>query len=117
MANMRGVVSARLRQARVDAGLSQEDMADQLGLSQVGYSGIERGRTRIGVDMLLQVCGVLGRPITYFVGGGAVEIGGVSEETQEVVGLMENLSQREREAILGYARFTAQESAKQFDQE
>ncbi len=117
MANIRRVVSARLRQARVDAGLSQEELADELGLSQVGYSGIERGRTLIGVDRLVQVCGVLGRPISYFVGGGVVEIGDVSEETREVVGLMENLSQRERKAILVYVRFSAQESAQELDQE
>ena len=117
MAEIRHVVGGRLRQARVDAGLSQVALAQKLGLSQVGYSGMERGRTLIGVDVLLGVCEALDRPVTYFVGGGVVEIGDLSHETREVVGIMENLSQRERDAILGYARFVAQESAKEFDQE
>ena len=116
MAEIRHVVGARLREARVDAGLSQEALAKKLGLSQVGYSGMERGRTLIGIDVLLAVCQVVGRPVTYFVGGGVVEIGDLSDETRAVVGLMENLSQRERDAILGYARFVAQESAKEFDE-
>ena len=116
MADIRGAVGARLREARIEAGLTQEALAHQLGLSQVGYSGMERGRTLIGVDVLLDVCQVLGRPINYFVGSVAVEIDDVSEETREMVGLMENLLLREREAILGYARFVAQESAKEFDQ-
>ena len=117
MADFRRVVGGRLRQARVDAGLSQEALAEKLGLSQVGYSGMERGRTMIRVEVLLEVCRVLGRPVTYFVGGGVVGIEDVSEETREVVGLMENLSQREREAILVYARFSAQESSKELDQQ
>jgi len=117
MVDIRGVVGARLREARIEAGLTQEALAHQLGLTQVGYSGMERGRTLIGVDVLLDVCRILGRPVTYFLGGVAVEIDDVSEETREVMGLMENLLQREREAILGYARFVAQESAKEFDQE
>ena len=117
MAEIGGVVGARLREARIEAGLTQEALAHQLGLTQVGYSGMERGRTLIGVDVLLDVCRILGRPVTYFLGGVAVEIDDVSEETREVMGLMENLLQRERGAILGYARFVAQESAKEFDQE
>ena len=116
MAEIRHVVGGRLREARVDAGLSQAALAEKLGLSQVGYSGMERGRTLIGVDVLLGVCEALDRPVTYFVGGGMVGIEDVSEESREVVGLMENLPQREREAILGYARFVAQESAKEFDE-
>ena len=116
MVDMRRVLGARLRDARVEAGLTQGALAEQLGLSQVGYSGMERGRTLIGVDVLMDVCRVLERPVTYFVGGVVVEVGDVSDETREVVGLMENLLQRERAAILGYARFVSQESAKEFDE-
>ena len=115
MADFRRGGGGRLHEARVDAGLSQEALAEKLGLSQVGYSGMERGRTMIGVNVLLEVCQVLGRPVTYFVGGGVVGIEDVSEETREVVGLMENLPQREREAILMYVRFVAQQIAKEFD--
>ena len=116
MADIRRVVGARLREARIEAGLTQAALAHQLGLTQVGYSGMERGRTLIGVDVLLEVGRILGRPVTYFLGAVAVEIDDVSEETREVMGLMENLLQRERGAILGYARFVAQESAKESDQ-
>lgn len=36
-----------LQKARKDAGLTQQEMADKLGLSLIGYSQIERGK-RIG---------------------------------------------------------------------
>jgi len=116
MADIHRVVGARLREARVEAGLTQLALAEELGLTQVGYSGMERGRSLIGVDVLLDVCRILGRPVTYFLGAVTVEIDDVSEETREVMGLMENLLQQERQAILGYARFVAQESAKESDQ-
>jgi transcriptional regulator with XRE-family HTH domain len=107
MADIREVVGGRLRQARVEAGLTQEALAEQLGLTGVGYGGMERGRTLIGVDVLLEVCRILGRPVTYFIGGGVVEIGDVSDETREVVALMEQLVLRERVAVLLFARFVA----------
>jgi len=114
VADIRRVVGARLRQARVEAGLTQQALADELGLSQVGYGGMERGRTLIGVDVLLEVCRVLGRSVTYFVGGGVVEMGDVSEQTREVVARMENMSERERDAVLWYARFVQEQGAKEF---
>ena len=113
MANFREMVGARLRQARVHAGFSQESLAKRLGFSQEGYSGMERGRTLIGLDVLMEICEVLGRQVTYFVGVGVPGMDGVSDETREVMGLMESFVQREREAILWYARFLAQESAKE----
>jgi transcriptional regulator with XRE-family HTH domain len=113
MGDFRGVVSARLRQARMDAGLSQEEMARRLGLTQVGYSGLERGRTPVRMDTLLHICEIVGKPVTFFTGRDTVQVEGLSPMTQEVAGIMENLPNRKKEAILGYARFMAQERAKQ----
>ena len=111
MSDVGEAVGARLRRARLDAGLTQGELAEQLGMGQVGYGGMERGRTLIGLDVLLEVCRVLGRPVTYFVGGGVVEVADLSDEGREVVGLIENLGGREREAILWYARFVAEQES------
>ena len=115
MDEIRRIVGGRLRQARVEAGLTQQALAQELGLSQVGYSGMERGRSLIRVDVLLDVCAVLGRPVTYFVGVGSAGIGDVSDESREVVGRMESMSRREREAVLWYARFVQEQGAKEFE--
>jgi hypothetical protein len=46
-----------------------------------------------------------------------VEVEGLSSATREMVAIMENLPEREKQAILGYARFVAQEAAKELDKE
>jgi transcriptional regulator with XRE-family HTH domain len=38
----------RIRQLRLGKGLSQQDLADQVGLSEDQISNIERGRSRVG---------------------------------------------------------------------
>jgi len=112
---IRQLVSARLRQAREEAGLSQEDLATRLGMTQVGYSGLERGRTLISLETLAEVCRIVSKPITFFTGMGQVEVQGLAPATRELVGIMENLPEREKQAILGYARFVAQEGAKELE--
>ena len=44
------LVVAKLKKARVDAGLSQEDLADRIGRTQLWVSRSERGERR--VDLL-----------------------------------------------------------------
>ena len=41
------LVVAKLKQARVDAGLSQEDLADRIGRTQLWVSRTERGERRM----------------------------------------------------------------------
>ena len=66
--DLQGCVGRRLREAREAVGLTQEAMGQRLGLTHVGYGDMERGRVLIRVDHLLEVCRVVGRPISWFVG-------------------------------------------------
>lgn len=102
-------VSARLRQARLDAGLSQESMGELLGMTQEGWGSLERGRTAISVEQLMRVCEVLQLPVTYFIGG-VVEVSGLDAVTAEIAGIVAGLPERERVMVLAYARFIAQEA-------
>ena len=58
----------RVRDARKEAGLSQEDIARQLGLTDGGYGHYERGRQSFTLEMLFQLGRILGRPVEYFLG-------------------------------------------------
>jgi len=42
-------------------GLNQAEFARKLGLTQSGWSRIERGETALGIDQLFQVAAALGR--------------------------------------------------------
>ncbi len=49
----------RIRLARLQRGLSQENMADLLGLSTTAYGDIERGKTELTLSRLAQIAEVL----------------------------------------------------------
>lgn len=44
---------------RVQAGLSQEKVAEELNISQSAYAKIENSITRLDLERLVQICGVL----------------------------------------------------------
>ncbi len=52
-------IGNRLRKARLARGYSQEYVAFQLGITQSGYRKIETDETKLRVDVLLQLAGLL----------------------------------------------------------
>jgi XRE family transcriptional regulator, regulator of sulfur utilization len=49
----------RIRLARLQRGLSQENMADLLSLSTTAYGDIERGKTELTISRLTQIASIL----------------------------------------------------------
>ncbi len=62
-------VGSRVRLRRLELGLSQEKLADQLGITFQQVQKYERGTNRIGASRLHQIAIVLEAPITYFFDG------------------------------------------------
>lgn len=48
-------VYRNIRRIRVEKGLSQQNVADDLGLSLTGYAKIERGETSLTIERLTQL--------------------------------------------------------------
>lgn len=66
-------VGANIKKRRKELGLTQETLAEQLSVS-VGYvSQVERGVTKISLDLLAKVSSLLQYDIGYFVSGTAVD--------------------------------------------
>ena len=59
-------IGRRIRQAREDASMTQEELGQKLGVSGVAVGHYERAARSIGIAELEQVAGVLQRPITWF---------------------------------------------------
>lgn len=57
----------RLRQARIDAGLSQEEVAERLGVSQSYVSRAERGERRIDVIELQAFADLYSKHLIFFI--------------------------------------------------
>jgi transcriptional regulator with XRE-family HTH domain len=56
----------RIRDAREKAGLSQEELAAELGLGQRAISELEHGKRRLAVVEMSELVRVLNVPILYF---------------------------------------------------
>ena len=54
-------LGVRLRALRLEAGLSQEDLADRSGLHRNYIGGIERGERNVGIKAILAICRALNR--------------------------------------------------------
>ncbi|WP_290815051.1 helix-turn-helix domain-containing protein [Aquidulcibacter sp.] len=77
-------VGCRLKQRREDLGMSQERLAELLGLSFQQVQKYERGMNRIGASRLFQLCGLLGVEPSFFFDGLNVALGpGVAEIPSE----------------------------------
>jgi transcriptional regulator with XRE-family HTH domain len=59
---------ARLRQARLDAGLTQEEVAQHLGTRQAFVSKVERGERRLDPVELARFSALYGKPVHWFLG-------------------------------------------------
>jgi transcriptional regulator with XRE-family HTH domain len=66
--NIASHLSERIRQIRLQKGLSQENMADMLGLSTTAYGDLERGRTELSVSRLENIARLLDVPLPELLG-------------------------------------------------
>jgi len=57
----------RLKTARIEAGLAQQEVADKLGKPQSYISKIESGERRLDVAELKKLSEVYKKPVSYFV--------------------------------------------------
>ncbi len=63
---MKKAIADKIRMARLSKSLSQENMANELGLSTGAYSNIERGVTDISVSRLLEIAEIFKVSILTF---------------------------------------------------
>lgn len=59
-------VAAKIRTARLEAGLSQTNLGDEIGVSFQQIQKYEKGLNRIAPDRLQRIAAKTGRPITFF---------------------------------------------------
>lgn len=62
------IIGNRIRQARESAGITQEELANQLGKSQNAISDYENARRAIRITELPRLAEALGVSVAYFFG-------------------------------------------------
>jgi transcriptional regulator with XRE-family HTH domain len=66
--NVASNLSEKIRMIRLQKGLSQENMADMLGLSTTAYGDLERGRTELSVSRVENIAKLLDVPLPELLG-------------------------------------------------
>lgn len=59
-------IGKRIQQRRKEIGLTAENLAEQIGVSQQQFSRYERGATKINVSHLVNIAVILDTPISWF---------------------------------------------------
>jgi transcriptional regulator with XRE-family HTH domain len=62
-------VGSRIRERRIMLGLTQQQLAEMIGVTYQQAHKYERGINRVSAGRLYQIAGVLNVPITYFYDG------------------------------------------------
>ena len=96
--------SAKIRQARESAGLTQAQVAEQLELTSEGYGFYERGTRTIGMESFLLLPKILGCKITDLLPDSLVtsedEVRARDFRLQEIVAAWPRLTAAQRRVLL-----------------
>lgn len=81
----RKLIGIRIMQKRKEHRLSQEKLAEKIGISKNHLSNIERGNNTPTINFLVDICNVLGETPDYYL------LGAISKETHEIEQLIRQL--------------------------
>jgi transcriptional regulator with XRE-family HTH domain len=96
-------LGARLRSSREFLGLSQEEVAEHMGLSRPAISNVEAGKRKVSTQELRRFAELYRRPYEYFLGE-AQEL--TDDETSGALfRATKELSEGDKEQVLRFAEF------------
>lgn len=90
-------IGKRLKEARENVQLTQEEVGAALGIGRAAYANIENGRSLLGVDHLLNLPSILRKPVTYFLGVN----GELPQDEAEWLEIYRSLEPNQRKLIFG----------------
>jgi transcriptional regulator with XRE-family HTH domain len=105
-------VGARIRERRIMLGLTQQQLAELIGVTYQQAHKYERGVNRVSAGRLFQIAKVLSVPMSYFYEGvGEQELKPITSRERMVLEIARNFSgitnERHQEALSQLARVLA----------
>ena len=99
------LIGERIKRARKTKGITQENIAEKLGVS-IGYvSQVERGITKISLDLLGAISGILDCDIAGFITESATQSSEYMES--ELLNEIRKLDQGKKKFVLEMIRLTS----------
>ena len=78
-------IAKRIRMARVEAGLSQRELGERLGMTGAAISDYERGKVKIGIEDLDRFARALDKDVTWFLPDWYIDPRGLPPEIAQLV--------------------------------
>ncbi len=102
-------IGSRLRELRKARGLTQAELARQIGIQQSDLSRMEKGTYRVSLDNLFKILAVFGMDIAQFFAerppAPAAETRPLSREDMQVLQMMRQLSEEGRREVQEFLEF------------
>ncbi len=103
-------IGRRIQKARDEAGLSQEELASRLSLTQAALSNYELGKRQLSLATLERLAKALERPLSYFIEDPQPERDPKEEERldesiSEMISLLGEMPEDERKYLLDFIRW------------
>ena len=80
-----------LKSLRMERGLSQQELADQLGINQQSVNAYENRATEPDINMIMQLANYFHTTVDYLIGYEAVRDSSLRSVSAEELRLLENL--------------------------
>ena len=96
-------IGTRLRDARKYLGLSQEDVANVMGLPRTAINKIENGKRKVDTVELANFARLYQQPVSVL--AGEAEALPVPESVKALARTASELSDKDQEALLNFANF------------
>jgi len=101
-------VGSRLRKLRKERGLTQADLARQIGIQQSDLSRMEKGEYRVSLDKLFKILAVFELDLAEFFGdepAKAAENQPLSQNDMQILHMLRELSTEGRAEVQEYLEF------------
>jgi len=113
MAGIDGHVGARIRERRIMLGLTQDQLAERIGVTYQQAHKYERGLNRLSAGRLFEIARVLGVPVGYFYEGiGEESVRQAPQRERMMLEIARNFAEiadeRYQEAVSNLARALAE---------
>ncbi|GHF65991.1 transcriptional regulator with XRE-family HTH domain [Deinococcus metalli] len=101
-------LAERVKEAREYLGLSQEFVADQIGISRPAMSALETGKRKVSSIELHRLAQLLKKPLTYFFDDDEVLSAPQDDTARALYRASKGLSEQDQQQVLRFAEFLRQ---------
>jgi transcriptional regulator with XRE-family HTH domain len=93
-------IGGKIRSFRLEAGFTQERLAERLGITFQQVQKYERGITKVNLSKLQQLAAILNVPVTAFFDGDSHTTYNLSNQEQLLLKRFRGLKQHHRDSLL-----------------